>query len=141
MDAWDLASFTAITIITPNIVSTPPTPIVMYITEVLKDKTHQTVDTGDKTRFLANENLRKILKVSHFFLLFSQDENINESKHFHRDVFGFLLSKNPASANGCMHCFPEVQRGGYKVMKGVANYGIFSKGSESETQCIGYHPT
>jgi len=42
-----------------------------------------------------SENLRKILKVSHFLLLFSVCENTNESKRIYRNIFGFLVAENP----------------------------------------------
>jgi len=48
-----------------------------------------------RTRFLLPENLRKIMKVSHFLLLFSVGENTNESKHFYTYLFGFLGFENP----------------------------------------------
>jgi len=51
---------------------------------------------------LANKNLRKILKVSHFLLLFSVGENTNESKQFYRDLFGFPVSENSQETMGIL---------------------------------------
>jgi len=39
--------------------------------------------TGGITKFSAKENFRKILKVSHFYLAFSPDENHDEIEHYH----------------------------------------------------------
>ena len=38
--------------------------------------------TGGITKFSAEENFRKILKVSHFYSAFSLDENHDEIEHY-----------------------------------------------------------
>jgi len=42
------------------------------------------VDTGHIEKFSANKNIRKILKVSHFYLEFSWNESHNKLKHSQR---------------------------------------------------------
>jgi len=49
-------------------------------------------DTGGIERFSAQETFRKILKVSHFYLAFSLDENYDEIEHSHS-----ILSEFPDS--------------------------------------------
>ena len=48
--------------------------------------------TGGITKFLAKENFRKILKVSHFSLGFSLDEKCDEIKTSHRVSLEFSYS-------------------------------------------------
>ena len=48
--------------------------------------------TGGITKFSAKENFRNILKVSHFYLAFSLDENHDEIEHYHSILSEFLLS-------------------------------------------------
>ena len=50
------------------------------------------VDTGGITKFSATENLRKILKVSHFYLAFSLDEDHDEIEHYHSILSEFSES-------------------------------------------------
>jgi len=48
--------------------------------------------TGVITKFSAKENSRKILKVSHFYLAFSQDKKHNEIEHYHSILSEFSVS-------------------------------------------------
>jgi len=48
--------------------------------------------TGGITKFPVKENFRKILKVSHFYLAFSQDENHDEIEHYHSILSDFSVS-------------------------------------------------
>ena len=48
--------------------------------------------TGGITKFSAKENFRKILKVSHFYLAFSLDENHEETEHYHSILSEFSVS-------------------------------------------------
>jgi len=47
-------------------------------------------DTGGKEEFSANENIRKILKVSHFYLELLPNKNNDEIKHSQRVLLKFL---------------------------------------------------
>jgi len=50
------------------------------------------ISTGVIGRFSANENVRKIRKVSHFYLEFSWNENYNKLKHSQRVSSEFSAS-------------------------------------------------
>jgi len=59
---------------------------------VSKGKRKEVHTTGGITRFSARENFRKILKVGHFYLAFSQDENHDEIEQYHSILSEFLVS-------------------------------------------------
>jgi len=50
--------------------------------------------TGGIERFSAKKNFRKNLKVSHFYLGFSPNKNINEIKHSQRVSSDFFRTQN-----------------------------------------------